>query len=81
MKFGYGINYKYEGILAHLLNRFYVVTRFILPTMNNFKLSLIKYDKECKYLHDLDDKDSEQIEENMRFTFLMHKTKTIHVLL
>ena len=26
---GYGINFKYEGILAHSFDRFYVVTRFI----------------------------------------------------
>ena len=38
LKFGYGINYKYEGILAHSFNRFYVVTKFILPTMNDLKL-------------------------------------------
>ena len=31
LKFGYGINYKYEGMLAHSFNRFYVVTKFILP--------------------------------------------------
>ena len=27
----------------------------------------IKYDKECKYLHDLDDKYSEQIKANIRY--------------
>ena len=26
----------------------------------------MKYDKECKYLHDLDDKNNEQIKENIR---------------
>ena len=34
--------------------------------MNDLTLSPIKYDKECKYLHDLDDKNSEQSEENIR---------------
>ena len=29
--------------------------------MNDLKLSPIKYVIECKYLHDLDDKNSEQI--------------------
>ena len=27
LKFGYGINYKYEGMLAHLFDRFYIVTK------------------------------------------------------
>ena len=28
LKFGYGINYKYVGILAHLFDRFYIVTKW-----------------------------------------------------
>ena len=35
LNFGYGINYKYEGMLAHLFDRFYVVTKFILPTIGD----------------------------------------------
>ena len=61
LKFGYGIIYKYEGTLAHLFDRFYVVTQFVLPTMDDLKLSLINYDKECKYLENLDDNDNEEI--------------------
>ena len=66
LKFGYGINYKYKGMLVHSFDRFYVVTIFILPMMDDLKLSPIKYDKECNYLHNLDDKDREQIKENIR---------------
>ena len=61
MKFGYGINYKYEGELAHSFDRFYVVTKFILHTMDDLKLSPINYDKEYKYLENLDDNDNEEI--------------------
>ena len=39
---------------------------FILPIMNDLKFSPIKYDKECKYLHDLKNKDNQQIKENIR---------------
>ena len=53
-------------MLAHSFDRFYVVTKFILPTVNDLKLSPMKYDKECKYLYNLDDKDSKQIKENIR---------------
>ena len=31
LKFGYGINYKYEGMLSHSFYRFYVMTKFELP--------------------------------------------------
>ena len=66
LKFGYGINYKYEGMLAHSFDRFYVVTNFILPMMDDLKLSLINYDKVCKYLNDVDDNDDEQIKTNIK---------------
>ena len=46
-------------MLAHSFDGFYVVTKFILPMMDDLKLSLIKYDKECNYLHNLDDKDND----------------------
>ena len=35
---------KYEGMIAHSFNRFYVVTKFILLTMDDLKLSPINYD-------------------------------------
>ena len=39
LKFGYGINYKNEGMLAHSFIRFYVVTKIILPTVNDINFS------------------------------------------
>ena len=39
-------------MLAHSFDRFYVVTKFILPTLDDLRLSPIKYDKECNYLCD-----------------------------
>ena len=33
INFDYGINYKYEGMLSHSFDRFYVVTIFILPSI------------------------------------------------
>ena len=37
-------------MLAHSFNRFYVVTKFILPTSNDLKFSQIKYDERCEHL-------------------------------
>ena len=52
---GYRINFQYEGMLSHLFDRFYVVTKFILPAINDLKSSPIDFDSECNYLHaDLD---------------------------
>ena len=52
LKFGYGINFKYKVILAHSFDRFYVVTKFILPSVNDLKFSPIGIDERCKYLND-----------------------------
>ena len=53
-------------MLAHSFDRLYAVTKFILPTMDGLKLSPIKYDKEFNYLHNLDNKDNDQIKENIK---------------
>ena len=53
-------------MLAHSFDRFHVVTKFILPTMDDLKLSWIKYNKESKYISNLDDNDNEQIKTNIK---------------
>ena len=53
-------------MLVHSFDRFYVFTKFILPTLDDFKLSPIKYDKECYYLHNLENQDNDQIKENIK---------------
>ena len=63
LKFGYGINYKYEGMLALSFDRFYVVMKFILPMLDELKLLSIKNDKECNYLHNSDDQNNGQVKE------------------
>ena len=50
LNFGYGINYKYEGMLAHSFNRFYVVTKFMLPTIGDLKFSKLDFDYTCAYM-------------------------------
>ena len=59
--FGYGINYKYEGKLAHSIDRFCVVTKFILTSIGDVDFSKLNYDSTCTYLddrsiHDVDTK-------------------------
>ena len=49
LNFGYGINYKYEGMLVHSFDRFYVVTDFMLPTIGDLKFSKLDFDYTCAY--------------------------------
>ena len=50
LNFGYGINYKYGGMLAHSFDRFYVVTKFILPTIGDLNFSKLNYNDTCTYV-------------------------------
>ena len=50
LNFGYGINYKYEGMLAHSFDRFYVVTKFMLPMIGDLKFSKLDFDYTCMYM-------------------------------
>ena len=50
LNFGYVIKYKYEGTLAHSLDIFYVVTKFMLPTIGDLKFSKLNFDYTCAYM-------------------------------
>ena len=49
LNFGYGINYKYEGMLKHSFDRFYVVPKFMLPMIGDLKFSKLDFDYTCAY--------------------------------
>ena len=48
LNFGYGVNFKYEGMLSHSFDRFYIVTKFELPKTKDLKLATFGFDFECK---------------------------------
>ena len=35
LRFGYGVNFRYEGMLSHSFNRFYVVTKIEIPKVSD----------------------------------------------
>ena len=51
LKFGYGINYKYEGMLTHSFDRFYIVTKLILPSVKDIQFSYLNFDESCAYMN------------------------------
>ena len=59
LNFGYGINYKYEGMLMHSFDRFYVVTKLMLLSLGDLKFLDLNYDKTCAYL---DNRNAQNIE-------------------
>ena len=53
-------------MLTHSFDRFYVITKIILPTLDDLKLYPIQYDKECQYLKNLDDEDDVRIKQDIK---------------
>ena len=49
LNFGNGNNYKCEGMLSHSFDRFYVVTKFMLPMIGDLKFSKLDFDYTCAY--------------------------------
>ena len=50
LNFGYGVNFKYEGMLSHSFDRFYVITKYELPKVKDLRLTAIDFDHTCSYL-------------------------------
>ena len=50
LRFGYGVNFRYEGMLAHLFDRFYVVTKVELPKVSDFNLTMFQFDYNCSHV-------------------------------
>ena len=50
LNYGHGLNYKYEGMLVHSFDRFYVVTKFMLPMIGDIRFSELNFDSTCMYM-------------------------------
>ena len=50
LNFGYGVNFKYEGMLSHSFDRFYIVTKFELPKTKDLRLVTFGFDFETVML-------------------------------
>ena len=51
LNFRYGVNFKYEGMLYHSFDRFYVVTKFEIPKIEDLKLATFTFDLACEHLN------------------------------
>ena len=51
LNFGYGVNFKYEGMLSHSFDRFYVVTKLELAKIEELHLTTVQFDSQFGYLN------------------------------
>ena len=51
LNFGYRVNFKYECMLYYSFDRFYVVTKFEIPKIEDLKLATFTFDLACEHLN------------------------------
>ena len=51
LNFGYGVNSKYERMLFHSFDRFYIVAKYELPQVSDLTLTAIEFDLTCSHLN------------------------------
>ena len=54
LRFGYGVNFRYEGMLAHSFDRFYVVTRVEIPKVSDLNLTMFQFDYNCSHVANIE---------------------------
>ena len=54
LRFGCRVNFRYEGMLAHSFDRFYVVTRIEIPKVLDLNLTLFQFDYNCSHVTNIE---------------------------
>ena len=54
LRFGYGVNFRYGGMLAHSFDRFYVVTRIEIPKVSDLNLTVFQFDYNCSHVANIE---------------------------
>ena len=53
LNMSFGINFKYNGLLHHNIDRVWVVTKVALPKLNNISFPDIAFDPDCPFVSNL----------------------------
>ena len=51
LNFRYSANFKYEGILTHSFDRFYVVAKYKIPKVEHLQFTTFAFDLMCNHLN------------------------------
>ena len=51
LDFRYSVNFKYEGMLTHSFDRFYVVAKYEIPKIENLKFTTFSFDLMCNHFN------------------------------
>ena len=51
LNFGYGVNFKYEGMLTHSFDRFYIVAKYEILKVEHYQFTTFSFDLMCNHLN------------------------------
>ena len=54
LRFGFRVYFRYEGMLAHSFDRFYVVTIIEIPKVLDLNLTLFQFDHNCSHVTNIE---------------------------
>ena len=50
LNFRYGANFKYDGMLTHSFERFYIVAKYEIPKVEHLQFTTFTFHLTCKHL-------------------------------
>ena len=69
LRFRYGVNFRYEGMLVHSFDRFYVVTRIEIRKVSDLNLTVFEFDYNCSHVANIEKGTRFKIPDMMQNTF------------
>ena len=51
LNFRYGVNFKYEGMLIHSFDRFYIVAKYEIPKVEHLQFTTFNFNLTCSHLN------------------------------
>ena len=77
LRFGYGVNFRYEGMLAHMFDRFYVVTRIEIPKVLDLNLTVFQFDYYYSHVTNIEKDTKFKIPSTMKDMFRVYSKNII----
>ena len=69
LRFGYGVNFRYEGMLSPSFDRFYVVMRIEIPKVSDLNLTLFHFDYNCNHVVNIEKVTSFKVQSTIKDMF------------
>ena len=79
LRFRYGVNFRYQGMLSHSFDRFYAVTKIEIPKVLDLNLTLFQFDYNCSHVVNIEKGTNFSTIKEM-FNVYCKKHNSIHVL-